>query len=110
MFLEAFQALRRVVDDWLRRNRTRDDYPDGSSLSEIHRFGIRYTSSNGSFVDIGYEATNEFGSPLWLIHEESFRQWDSPVNVPVSEEDRRKIVASLVDYCEARGRPSKFVA
>jgi hypothetical protein len=101
--------LRRLWAEWRRRHRTRDDFPDGSSLSEIHRGGIQYTSPTGSYVVIGYEPTTG-GKTVWLIDEKSLAHWDSPEAVEISVNERNAILAKLMQYCEARRRPTRIIA
>jgi hypothetical protein len=108
MFRRACSPILKALSEWRRRHRTRDDYPDGSSLSEIHRYGIRYTSNSGNYVDIGYEAATE-GDTVWLIHEGSLDAWDFPSGMKISEQDKREILRKLLNYCCARRRPSRVV-
>lgn len=108
MFRNAANSFRHRLCEWRRRMRTRDVFGDGSSLSEVHRYAIRYTSSQGNYVDIGYEVTTGSNS-IWLIHEDSFPAWDAPNGVTISPQERNEILGKVAEYCGARRRPFRLV-
>jgi hypothetical protein len=84
-----------------RRLRPYDDFSDGSSLTEIHRYCIRYKASDGRFVDIGFEA-DVSRSYVWIIHESTLSVWTDPEGKLISSEEKKMILGRLIEYCDAR--------
>ena len=101
MFRELSDALITIFARWRRRTRPYDEFADGSSLAEVHRYCIRYQEGGGRYVDIGFEA-DVSRSYLWIIHESTIATWTNPAGVQISAEERSRILGRLIEYCDAR--------
>lgn len=101
MFRKFSDALISGFARWRRRTRPYDEFADGSSLKEIHRYCIRYQESGGRFVDIGFEA-DVSRSYLWIIHESTIAAWTDPAGAEISPEEKSRILGRLIEYCDAR--------
>ncbi|MCC2659213.1 MAG: hypothetical protein K0Q76_4321 [Panacagrimonas sp.] len=101
MFLDLFRNLASRLARWRRRFRPCDTFSDGSSLTEIHRYAIRYQAPDGRFVDVGFDA-DVSRSYVWVIHESTVARWHSPRGLPIEVADKQLIIDRIVEYCVAR--------
>jgi hypothetical protein len=101
MFRDRILAIASVIGRWRRRVRPYDRFSDGSSLTEIHRYAIRYQTADGRFVDIGFDADIS-RSYVWVIRESTLAKWTSPPRVPIDAGDKARILERVVEYCDAR--------
>ena len=100
MWIKFAKKLRDAVKAWITRWRPVQKFADGSSLTEIHQYCIRYVDADGRFVDIGFEAAVEPEVDN-LIHESTIERWSLPQGQLISPADRARIMTRLVEYCES---------
>jgi hypothetical protein len=81
---------------------TKHTFPDGTRISVIHRYALRYQVGERS-VDIGFEQALEHGIDR-LIHEASISTWSGPGGESaVTGAERAEISAKVKEYCRAKG-------
>lgn len=104
MYLKTMAWLQKIFGPFL----TKHTFPDGSRISVMNRYVLRY-EQGGRSVDVGFEIALLDGIDR-LIHGESILKWNAPyADQSIDDRERRDILKKIEEYCQDKGLTSRLV-
>ena len=92
----------------LDRLTTKHKFRDGSTLSFLHKYALRYQAGDRSAA-VGFEQAFEPGVDR-LIHESSILTWMGPRgDMAVTPAERADILAKVEEYCRVKALTYRVV-